>query len=116
MAPIEKKRPPQEAINKSRKRQRVAQHDCAAQERAGLGPKSLDALPWNEVALPERLDDAEGFFGLEEASDVDIVRDSNSGKVEYRVGEASWKPTEVAVAHMSRYPQANRTSNLEKKP
>ncbi|KAL8686119.1 MAG: hypothetical protein Q9224_005546 [Gallowayella concinna] len=49
-------------------------------------PKSggVDALPWNEVSLPDRLDDAEGFFGLEEISDVEIVRDENLGRVEYR--------------------------------
>lgn len=55
------------------------------------GPKAVgvNALPWNEVALPDRLDDAEGFFGLEEISDVEIVRDDTLGRVEYRVGEAS---------------------------
>ena len=45
----------------------------------------LDALPWNEVAFPERFDDAEGFFGLEEISDVDVLQDKNLGKVEYRL-------------------------------
>jgi ATP-dependent RNA helicase DDX24/MAK5 len=88
MAPIEKKRPQKGAGQKARKRQRIALED-GIQETAGLGPRSLDALPWNEVALPARLDDAEGFFGLEEVSDVEIVRDPNIGKVEYRVGKAS---------------------------
>ena len=71
-----------------RKRQRVAQEDGVSRERAGLGHRSLDTLPWNEVALPDRLDDAEGFFGLEEVSDVEIVRDPEFGKVQYRVGKA----------------------------
>ncbi len=89
MAPIEKRRPQKEAGHKPRKRQRIAQEAGVSQERAGLGPRSLDALPWNEVALPDRLDDAEGFFGLEEVSDVEVVRDPTLGKVEYRVGKAS---------------------------
>lgn len=49
----------------------------------------IDALPWGQAKLPDRLDDAEGFFGLEEISDVEVVRDPTSGRVEYRVGEAS---------------------------
>lgn len=94
MAPVEKKRPQKGAGQRSRKRQRIVEEDGVPRERAGLGPRSLDALPWNEVALPDRLDDAEGFFGLEEVSDVEIVRDPKIGKVAYRVGKASWNATE----------------------
>ena len=113
MAPIEKKRPRKEVDQRTRKRRRVAQeNDGISQERAGLGSKSLDALPWKEVALPDRLDDAEGFFGLEEVSDVDIVRDPKLGKVEYRVGKAPWKPTLGAEANIPRYPLVNRPNAL----
>ena len=48
---------------------------------------SLEQLRWNSVALPERLEDAEGFFGLEEIDDVEVVRDGEQGKVQYRVGK-----------------------------
>lgn len=48
---------------------------------------SVSALPWTEVPLPDRLDDAEGFFGLEEISDVEIVKNGELGRVEYRVGK-----------------------------
>lgn len=34
----------------------------------------VDSLPWSTVQVPEMFDDAEGFFGLEEAVGVDIVR------------------------------------------
>ncbi|KAL8814539.1 MAG: hypothetical protein Q9223_006250, partial [Gallowayella weberi] len=54
----------------------------------------VDALPWNQVSLPDRLDDAEGFFGLEEISDVEIVKDEKLGRVEYRVGQRL-KPTDA---------------------
>ena len=91
MAPIERKRSQKKANFESRKRQRILPKNSGLPEKAGLGSRSLDALPWNEVALPDRLDDAEGFFGLEEVSDVEVVRDPNLGKVEYRVGKASGK-------------------------
>lgn len=44
---------------------------------------TLETLPWHEVPVPEHFEDAEGFFGLEEISDVDVVKDS--GRVEYKV-------------------------------
>lgn len=39
----------------------------------------LDALAWTNVAMPDHLDDYEGFFGLEEVDDVDVVRDKVTG-------------------------------------
>lgn len=58
---------------------------------SGSKAVEIDALPWGQAKLPDRLDDAEGFFGLEEISDVEVVRDPTSGRVEYRVGEVSWE-------------------------
>lgn len=46
---------------------------------------SLDKLKWKAVALPDRLDDAEGFFGLEEIEGVEIIRDAESRSIQYRV-------------------------------
>ncbi|EME89276.1 uncharacterized protein MYCFIDRAFT_185631 [Pseudocercospora fijiensis CIRAD86] len=40
-----------------------------------------DSLPWKAVSLPDRMDDYEGFFGLEEIDDVDVKRDEATGKV-----------------------------------
>lgn len=37
-----------------------------------------DALPWQTVTLPGRLDDAEGFYSLEEVEDVEVVRDDRN--------------------------------------
>ncbi|RKF59149.1 ATP-dependent RNA helicase mak5 [Erysiphe neolycopersici] len=36
-----------------------------------------NVLPWSEVRMPEKLDDAEGFLGLEEVDGVDVVREGN---------------------------------------
>ena len=87
MVPIEKKRSREEKPQKSKKRQRVELANGNAQP-AGGKITSLDDLAWKEVVLPDRLEDAEGFFGLEEIEDVDVVRDAESGRVEYRVGKA----------------------------
>lgn len=84
MAPIGKKRPRDLASFKAKKRQRVDHESSDSQEGPNTGAVGLDKLPWNEVAI-DRLEDAEGFFGLEELSDVDVVRDPTLGKVEYKV-------------------------------
>lgn len=86
MALIEKKRSRKDMIPYTRKRQRVSHVDEALKKIAGVTSRNLDTLPWNKVALPDRLDDAEGFFGLEELSDVEIVRDTNFVRVQHKVG------------------------------
>ena len=87
MGPIETEIPWEKAGGSLRKRKRITPELGVPQGRAGLGPKTLDALPWNEVALPDRMEDAEGFFGLEEVSDVEVVRDPKIKKVQYVVGK-----------------------------
>ncbi|OCL13826.1 DEAD-domain-containing protein [Glonium stellatum] len=90
MAQTEKKRrlPPKIAAMKARKRQKL---DGAANPPTTTGSKApkrghnvrLDELQWNDVPMPDRLDDFEGFFGLEEIEDVDVVRDAKTGKVSF---------------------------------
>ena len=84
MAPTEKKRHRDLASFKPRKRQRTNLENDDEQEAPKSGAIGLDKLPWNQVPV-DRLEDAEGFFGLEELSDVDVVRDPTIGKVEYKV-------------------------------
>ena len=95
----------------SRKRQRITHEDGSSQQRLGLGPRSLDTLPWNEVDLPERLDDAEGFFGLEEVSDVEVLRHSQIGKIEYRVGKAFRDIVNCQEADLLSYPLRELQNN-----
>ncbi|MCJ1309794.1 ATP-dependent RNA helicase [Agyrium rufum] len=64
---------------KSRKRRHVQAQKAA----------DLDQLRWREVALPDRFDDAEGFFGLEEVEDVQVIRDPKSGIVQFRTHDES---------------------------
>lgn len=88
MAPVERKRLRLDSVPKPRKRQRADISDRGSKQQiAKANVVSLDALPWAEVSLPDRFDDAEGFFGLEEIEDVEVLRDTNLGKLEYRVGK-----------------------------
>ena len=48
-----------------------------------------DALKWKTVALPKRMEDAEGFYGLEEIDDVDVVRDENNNHIMFRPKSAA---------------------------
>ncbi|KAI0899086.1 DEAD-domain-containing protein [Annulohypoxylon nitens] len=46
-------------------------------------PTSVDSLQWRKAKLPDMFDDAEGFYGLEEVDDVEIIRHSNN-TIEFR--------------------------------
>jgi len=70
----------------SKKRQRV-EETSRTHQKSAVKANALDTLPWNEVAFPEKFEDAEGFLGLEELSDVEVVRDAKIGKVGYNVGK-----------------------------
>nr|KMM65170.1 ATP-dependent RNA helicase mak5 [Coccidioides posadasii RMSCC 3488] len=52
---------------------------------------SVDQLDWKTVTLPDRLDDAEGFYGLEEIEGVDILRPSGGGEIKFRASKSKIK-------------------------
>ncbi len=100
MAPILKKRSNDNKSQSSRKRQRAGPGEgLSGQPNTRKEVITLDALPWTEVSLPGRFDNAEGFFGLEEISDVEVVRDVKMGKLEYRVCE--WSPLQYACPSLT---------------
>ncbi|KIW49426.1 hypothetical protein PV05_11106 [Exophiala xenobiotica] len=66
----------------ARKKQKIS--ELAAKEPIGRPAIRGDALRWKTVSLPGRLEDAEGFFGLEEIDDVDVVRDEVNNHVMFR--------------------------------
>lgn len=93
-------RPTPANSQRSKKRQKVATIE-GGYAPAGTGddarkiPVALDALPWNEVEMPEMFDDAEGFFGLEEVDDVEVVREGNNVRfVSSKVKPAAEKETQ----------------------
>lgn len=68
------------------KRQRLDQHSSKPKSKSTQRrPVAIDDLAWKSVTLPDQLEDAEGFYGLEEIEDVAVVRDG--GELEYRVGK-----------------------------
>lgn len=91
MAPLEKKRTRDGAFRsqKSRKRQKSNSEDHGSSNQTAskdLGkPVSIEDLSWSEVTLPDRFEDAEGFFGLEEIEGVEVVRPAGGEKVQYLV-------------------------------
>ncbi|EEH17383.1 ATP-dependent RNA helicase MAK5 [Paracoccidioides brasiliensis Pb03] len=78
---IKRERELRDASLKSKKRQRV---QVSGDETEVVG---IDDLDWKEVALPDRLDDAEGFFGLEEIEGVDIVRPAGQGQIKFKAAK-----------------------------
>ncbi|KAF2453765.1 ATP-dependent RNA helicase-like protein MAK5 [Lineolata rhizophorae] len=81
-------RPPHRTAMKPGKQQKLASRTANSSSKAEiLSPGRNvrpDDLSWTEVSVQGRLDDFEGFFGLEEASGVDIVKDPEGGKVAFR--------------------------------
>ncbi|KAF8862247.1 DEAD-domain-containing protein [Acephala macrosclerotiorum] len=78
MAPEAKKRPGPSSKDqqRSKKRQKIESAKNSKPKRA----VAVDALPWNEVTMPDMFDDAEGFFGLEEVEGVEIVKEGGNVK------------------------------------
>lgn len=98
MAASENKRalPAKVAAMKARKRQKLDDPKAGKKASKQSAPQKsekvrLDDLAWTEVEMPDRLDDFEGFYGLEEIDDVDVVKQDN-GIVSYRaIGDKATK-------------------------
>ncbi|KAF2760423.1 DEAD-domain-containing protein [Pseudovirgaria hyperparasitica] len=76
----------QTTLAKSRKRHRSNDKtsDFPAKEPTSGGQHvRLDKLHWKDVEIPDRMDDYEGFFGLEEIDDIEVVKADN-GLVSFR--------------------------------
>lgn len=79
MAPESKKRtrPIAKMSQRSHKRQRIEAPKKGRTEKKSV---PVDALPWNEVKLPDMFNDAEGFYGLEEVEGVEVLREDDRVK------------------------------------
>ncbi|CAD6446201.1 3b7c860d-199c-47ed-80a7-e6b77db94771 [Sclerotinia trifoliorum] len=62
---------------KAPKRQKIQKTSKKQKKTAPKKPVAVDSLPWNEVTMPDMFEDAEGFYGLEEVDDVEVVRDGD---------------------------------------
>lgn len=70
------------AVSAKKRRKGPATKKAAGPTAVAKPKKVLDAncLPWKTVDIPEMFDDAEGFFGLEEVTGVEVVRNGNTLK------------------------------------
>ncbi|KAJ5702303.1 ATP-dependent RNA helicase mak5 [Penicillium malachiteum] len=68
----------------AKKRKKGTKAAIASEDDSWDGLVSVDDLNWKEVAMPDRMTDAEGFFGLEEIDDVDIIRTEGSGEIQFK--------------------------------
>ncbi|KAG9230105.1 P-loop containing nucleoside triphosphate hydrolase protein [Amylocarpus encephaloides] len=71
---------PSAAANSGSKKRQKIKPVPTTEKKAVTVAVAVDALPWNEVKLPEMFDDAEGFFGLEEVEGVEVVREGTNLK------------------------------------
>ena len=115
MAPLIKKRTRVEVKYGSRKRPKHDQETNRPSQKSSTQPVSLDTLPWQEVPVPGNgFEDAEGFFGLEEISDVEVVKDPKLGKVEYRVCQLPPISFTRRLTALFRFPRAFPKANLRR--
>ena len=47
----------------------------------------LNDLGWKQVSMPDRLEDFEGFYGLEEIEDVAVVKDATTGNISFETSK-----------------------------
>ncbi|KAJ5594987.1 ATP-dependent RNA helicase mak5 [Penicillium hispanicum] len=66
------------------KKRKAAKAEADSVDNAWDGIVGIDELNWQEVALPDRMEDVGGFFGLEEIDGVDIVRPQGNGQVQFK--------------------------------
>lgn len=72
------KRKRQQTALKSRKRSSPTNDAKPVQRSSAV---RAEKLKWKSVTVSKQLDDAEGFYGLEELSDVEVVRDDSSKNI-----------------------------------
>ncbi|OSS47305.1 hypothetical protein B5807_09909 [Epicoccum nigrum] len=100
---------PPKAAHKAHKRQKLEKGSKMAAKREKRRVQLTD-LGWKTVDMPDRLDDTEGFYGLEEIEDVDVVKDPTTGNITFQTSkteeeiaadvEAAWKREEEEAARL----------------
>jgi ATP-dependent RNA helicase DDX24/MAK5 len=91
------------AAHKAHKRQKLENGPRPASTK----PKrrvQLNDLGWKTVSMPDRLEDFEGFYGLEEIDDITVVKNADNGNITFETTktqdevdkdvEAAWREQE----------------------
>jgi ATP-dependent RNA helicase DDX24/MAK5 len=102
---------PKKAAHKAHKRQKVDNFPKPLPAK----PKrrvELNELGWKTVSMPDRLEDTEGFYGLEEIDDVEIVKDPVTGNLHFQTTktedevardvEEAWQREEDEARHLEK--------------
>lgn len=70
---------------KTNKRRKVNAAAANSSDESSKDFVDIDQLDWQTVTLPDRLEDAEGFYELEEIDGVDIVKEVGNGQIRFKV-------------------------------
>lgn len=82
---IKRIRDRENAVKKHKKRQKV-ETTLADIPKAEVSQfVDIDSLDWKTSQLPDRLENAEGFFGLEEIEGVEVVQPESNKQVKFKV-------------------------------
>ncbi|KAF1922995.1 DEAD-domain-containing protein [Didymella exigua CBS 183.55] len=102
---------PPKAAHKAHKRQKLekASNPVAKKQKRRV---QLHDLGWKTVGMPDRLEDTEGFYGLEEIDDVEVIKDATTGNITFQTTkteeevandvEAAWKREEEEAARLEK--------------
>lgn len=106
--------PKKATAHKAHKRQKV--EDFAKPLPVTAKPRrrvQLDELGWKTVSMPDRLEDTEGFYGLEEIDDVAIVKDPATGNVHFETTKTEDEVArDVEEAWMQHEEEARRLEKI----
>lgn len=102
---------PPKAAHKAHKRQKLEKASKPAVKKQKRRVQ-LNDLGWRTVGMPDRLEDTEGFYGLEEIDDVEVVKDATTGNITFQTTkteeevaqdvEAAWKREEEEAERLEK--------------
>ncbi|KAI0169295.1 DEAD-domain-containing protein [Hypoxylon sp. FL1284] len=91
MNTLKKRKSSSQAVNapaKKRTKSKANQSAFKSTKRPGARkPTSANSLRWTKAKLPDMFNDAEGFYGLEEVDDVEVIRNADN-TIEFRAAAA----------------------------
>lgn len=100
----------QKASHKAHKRQKLEKKTPRPEIPIPKRKINLHDLGWNPVSMPDRLEDFEGFYGLEEIEDVHVVKDAVTGNISFETTktdeqveqdiEKAWQREEEEAKHL----------------
>ncbi|KAF1359184.1 P-loop containing nucleoside triphosphate hydrolase protein [Lizonia empirigonia] len=102
---------PPKAAYKAHKRQKLEKAPKPATKKQKRRVQ-LNDLGWKTVDMPDRLEDTEGFYGLEEVDDLEVIKDPTTGNITFQTTkteeeiekdvEAAWQREEEEAARLEK--------------